>query len=112
MKQSKVFTPAVGKDVKFENASDWGKFFHRVTLKDGRDIGFSADKVAVTDNGDLIAISNSHYNSETKKYDPLETPKTIVALAKGEWICFYSASVLTGDPIGIDWFESTEPAAR
>lgn len=106
--QSKVFAPSTGKDVRFAGASKWGSYFHRVTLKDGRDIGFSADKVAVTDNGDLIAISNSVWSDESGKREPLDIPKTIIALAKGEWVSFYSANVVTGDPIGIDWFESTE----
>jgi hypothetical protein len=109
MKQSKVFTPSTGKDVSFENAYKWGQFFYRVTLKDGRDIGLSADKVLVTDNGDLIAMSNSLYDSETGKREQIEIAKTILALAKGEWISFYSANVITGDPIGIDWFESVDP---
>lgn len=109
MEKSNVFVASTGKDVSFEGAYKWGAFFHRATLKDGRDIGFSADKVVVTDNGDLIAISNSYWDEETGKRESIEVPKTIIALAKGEWISFYSANILTGDPIGIDWFESTEP---
>lgn len=105
MEKSVVFTAAKATSVSFENAWRHGQFFFIATLKDGRDIGFSADKVVITDNGDLIAISTTFYSEETGKRAPVENPKTVIALARGEWVSYYSANVISGDPIAIDWFE-------
>lgn len=105
MDKSVVLTTSKAASVSFENAWRHGQYFFIATLKDGRDLGFSADKVVVTDNGDLIAISTSFYDEESGKRVPTETPKTVIALARGEWASYYSASAITGDPIAIDWFE-------
>ena len=105
MDKSVVLTTSKAASVSFENAWRHGQYFFIATLKDGRDIGFSADKVVVTDNGDLIAISTSFYNDEVGKRVPSENPKTVIALARGEWVSYYSANVVTGDPVAIDWFE-------
>jgi hypothetical protein len=106
MEESMVFNPKLKTtEVKYEKAYLYGQYFHVVTLKDGRDIGLSADKVVVTDNGDLIAISNSHYDETKNERATLPVSKTVLALSRGEWISFYSASAVNGDPLGIEWFD-------
>jgi hypothetical protein len=84
-------------------SSNYGRYFHTAVLKDGREVNFHADKAVVTDNGDLIAVSNSFWNKEAGKYIDSEQTYTILALAKGEWIGFYSSSVFTGLPVGVDY---------
>lgn len=96
--------------VSFPEAYRYGRYFHIATLKDGRDIAFSADKVLVTGTGDLLAMSNSVYNQITKEREEVE-PKTILCLARGEWLSFYAASVMDGDPIGVEWVEGTKSDA-
>jgi hypothetical protein len=108
MTESMVFNPRHGITTEYEKAYRWGEFFHVVTLKDGRDIGLSADKVVVTDNGDFIALSTAILDESTMNRVPFSTPKTILSLAKGEWISFYSASAMTGDPLGIEWTEAVK----
>ena len=106
MEESMVFNPKIKTTtVKYDKAYLYGQYFHVVTLKDGRDIGLSADKVVVTDNGDLIAISNNYYDETKNERVPLPTSKTVLALSRGEWVSFYSASAVNGDPIGIEWFD-------
>lgn len=105
MKQSTVFNPRHGQTLNYDKAHLWGQYFHVVTLKDGRDIGLSADKVVVTDNGDFIALSSSIYDEVKAERIPLSNTKTILALASGEWISFYAASAMSGDPLGVDWYE-------
>lgn len=90
--------------VTFDSAYKYGKYFYIATLKDGRDVAFSADKVLVTDTGDLLAVSSTFYNENTEQREDIES-KTILCLAKGEWLSFYAASALTGDPVGIEWVE-------
>lgn len=90
----------------YENAWKYGQYFYIATLSDGRDVGFSADKVLVTDTGDLIALSSSFHDEKLGRI-PGET-KTILCLAKGQWISFYAASTMTGDPVGIDWIAGTK----
>lgn len=90
--------------VSFEKAYKYGKYFYITTLRDGRDVGFSADKVLVTDNGDLLAMSSTFYNENTNEREDVD-PKTILCLAKGEWLSFYAASAMSGDPVGIEWVE-------
>lgn len=93
----------------YENAWRYGKYFYIATLADGRDVGFSADKVLVTDTGDLLAMSTSFARDRgdgTGKFDREDTePRTNLCLAKDQWVCFYAASALTGDPVGLDWVE-------
>jgi hypothetical protein len=93
------------KDVSFEGASRYGKYFHVATLKDGRSVGFSADKVLVTATGDLLAMSTSYFSLMSEERKETTEAKTILCLAAGEWLSFYAASVSDGDPVGIDWVE-------
>ena len=108
MEQSMVFTTPKKPATEYDKAYLWGEYFHVVTLKDGRDIGISADKLLVTDNGDLLAMSTKFLVETTMERKTLSSPKTILALAKGEWISFYSASSVTGDPLGVEWFEPVD----
>jgi hypothetical protein len=93
----------------YEDAWRYGKYFYVATLADGRDVGFSADRVLVTDTGDMLAMSTSFARDRgdgTGKFDRQDTdPKTILCLAKDQWVSFYAASALTGDPVGLDWVE-------
>jgi hypothetical protein len=95
--------------IEYEDAWRYGKYFYRATLADGRDVGFSADKVLVTDTGDMLAMSTSFARDRedgTGRFDREDTePRTILCLKKDQWVCFYAASALTGDPVGIDWVE-------
>jgi hypothetical protein len=95
-----------GTTIEYENAWKYGEYFYIVTLADGRDVGISVDKVLVTSTGDLLAMSSTFKNdrNETMTIEP----KTILCLAKGQWLSFYAASALTGDPVGIDWIQGTE----
>lgn len=96
--------------VNFPESYRYGQYFYRVTLKDGRDLAVWADKILITDTGDLLAISTTFFSNSAENREP--SPQRInLGLAKDEWVCFYSASVITGDPVGIDWVESDESAS-
>jgi hypothetical protein len=95
-----------GATIEYENAWKYGEYFYIVTLADGRDVGISVDKVLVTGTGDLLAMSST-LRDDRNETIPIE-PKTILCLAKGQWLSFYAASALTGDPVGIDWIQGTE----
>jgi hypothetical protein len=93
----------------YEDAWRYGKYFYVATLADGRDVGFSADRVLVTDTGDLLAMSTSFASDKedgTGRFDREDRdPRTILCLAKGQWVCFYAASAISGDPVGLDWVQ-------
>lgn len=95
-----------GHTLEYENAWRYGEYFYIVTLADGRDVGISTDKILVTGTGDLLAMSSTIRNT---KGEVMNTePKTILCLAKNQWLSFYAASVSTGDPVGIDWIQGTK----
>lgn len=93
--------------LRFENAWRYGKYFYIITLADGRDVGVSADKVLVTDTGALLALSSTIcVDNKDGSFDRIEgEQKTILCLANGQWLSFYASSVITGDPVGIEWIE-------
>ena len=99
-----------------ENAKSvhYGQFYWGVVLEDSRTIYLNADKMVITDTGDLIAISTTQKKSITPEMTELEIdfaefekeprrePLPLLALANGRWLSYFAASVLTGEPIGID----------
>lgn len=101
MKKSMLYPEGL----KTKGSSDSGRYFYHVILPDGRLVGLHADKVLITDTGDLLAVSNSQWSKESAKYESLEYLRVILAMANGEWVSFYQATILDGTPIGIDWVE-------
>lgn len=91
----------------FENAWRYGKYFYVITLADGRDVAVSTDKILVTDTGALLALSSTRcVDNKDGGFDRIDSDqKTILCLANGQWLSFYAASALNGDPVGIEWVE-------
>jgi hypothetical protein len=80
-----------------ENADEYGKRYWGVILNDGRYMYIHADKLIVNESGDLIALrkiasSNEHDGSTQMTF----------CLAKGQWLSFFAANVLTGYPVCVD----------
>lgn len=87
----------------------WGQFFYHVTLKDGRQVALFADKVLITNTGDFLAVTTSEWDFEKSERVTFDHQKTTLALAKGEWLSYYSASIVDGSPLGIDWVDEDVP---
>ena len=93
---------------------NYGQFYWGVVLEDSRTIYLNADKMVITDTGDLIAISTTQKKSITPEMtelqidfaefekEPRREPLPLLALANGHWLSYFAASVMTGEPIGID----------
>jgi hypothetical protein len=93
---------------------NYGQFYWGVVLEDSRTIYLNADKMVITDTGDLIAISTTQKKSITPEMtelqidfaefekEPRREPLPLLALANGRWLSYFAASVMTGEPIGID----------
>jgi hypothetical protein len=83
---------------------NYGQFYWGIVLEDSRLIHVNADKMVVTDTGDLIAISNTR-QLETESGNIIRAPREpmpLIALASGRWLSYYAASALTGEPVGLD----------
>ena len=101
-------------EIENSNSIHYGQFYWGVVLEDSRTIYLNADKMVITDTGDLIAISTTQKKSITPEMTELEIdfaefekeprrePIPLLALANGRWLSYFAASVLTGEPIGID----------
>jgi hypothetical protein len=93
---------------------NYGQFYWGVVLEDSRTIYLNADKMVITDTGDLIAISTTQKKSITPEMTELEIdfaefekeprrePLPLLAFASGHWVAYYAASVMTGESVGLD----------
>jgi hypothetical protein len=86
-------------EIRNPDASNYGAFYWGVVLEDGRSIYIHADRMVVTDTGDLIAISTSR-SKDGVRTD--RNPQPMLALAKGHWVSYFAASVLDGEPVALD----------
>ena len=103
-------------EIENSNSINYGQMYWGVVLEDSRTIYLNADKMVITDTGDLIAISTTQKKSNTfgmtKSGIPVENyefekelrrePLPLLALANGHWVSYFAASVMTGEPIGLD----------
>jgi hypothetical protein len=101
-------------EIENSNSIHYGQLYWGIILEDSRTIYLNADKMVITDTGDLIAISNTRKKSinlgmtkseiEDAQYqkEPRPEPLPLLALANGRWMSYFAASVMTGEPIGID----------
>lgn len=86
-------------EVQNPNASNYGAFYWGIVLEDDRSIYIHADKMVVTDTGDLIAVSTS------RSKDGIRTdrsPQPMLALAKTHWVAYFAASIIDGEPVALD----------
>lgn len=86
------------------NSINYGQFYWAIVLEDSRVIYINADKMVISDTGDLIAISNTRKveNELGIPYTAPRDPAPLLALASGRWLSFYAASVLTGEAVALD----------
>ncbi len=77
------------------NAVKYGDYYWGILLNDGRYIYAHADKVLVTDTGDVMLMRNNT-KSETSFMEPY------LVLAKGHWVSFFAANILNGSPVSLD----------
>jgi hypothetical protein len=101
-------------EIENSNSIHYGQLYWGIILEDSRTIYLNADKMVITDTGDLIAISNTRKKSikpgmtksemEDAQYEkePRPEPLPLLALANGRWMSYFAASVMSGEPIGID----------
>jgi hypothetical protein len=82
-----------------ENAMRHGQHYWGITLADGRTIMIHADKLVVSDTGDLIAIKTHYYHPDLEKYQPAPESKTTFGLASGQWLTYFMADTLVGEPL-------------
>lgn len=101
-------------EIENSNSIHYGQWYWGIILEDSRTIYLNADKMVITDTGDLIAISTTKQKLitpgmtkdqiEDARYEkePRSEPQTLLALANGRWMSYFAASVMTGEPVGID----------
>ena len=101
-------------EIENSNSIHYGQLYWGIILEDSRTIYLNADKMVITDTGDLIAISNTQKKSFTPgmtksewvdsefEKEPRREPLPLLALANGRWMSYFAASVISGEPIGID----------
>jgi hypothetical protein len=101
-----------------ENAWLTARQYYAAILSDGREVNFFADKVVITDTGDMLAISTHKYDEFASKIEaglasftgdtpgdpwiPRSEPKTMLSIAKGSWTAFYAQSVSMSAPISVE----------
>lgn len=84
----------------------YGQRYWGVYLADGRKLFFHADKVVISSTGDLIAVRTHEpalfAGAPTYDYTPLADSYSTLGFASGQWLSYFSASVLNGDPVAVD----------
>jgi hypothetical protein len=96
-----------------ENAWLTARQYYAVILSDGREVSFFADKVVITDTGDMLAISTHKHDELGAKimaggdipddpWIPRSEPKTMLSIAQGSWTAFYAQSVSMSAPIAVE----------
>jgi len=85
-------------------AINYGQFYWAIVLEDSRLIHVNADKMVVTDTGDLIAISNTKRleGESGASYSVPRDSMPLLALASGRWLSYYAASAMTGEAVALD----------
>lgn len=91
-------------DTENPKAINYGQFYWGIVLEDSRLIHVNADKMVVTDTGDLIAISNTKklQGESGASYSVPRDPMPLLALASGRWLSYYAASAMTGEAVALD----------
>lgn len=64
------------------------------------------DDVVISANGDLIVMIHSPGKDEEK------TRRPGIIIPKGDWIVCYAASMITGDPVAVDHWETEKPLSK
>lgn len=95
--------PLFNYDYESEDSSKYGKFYWGIILQDGRHIYINADRMNVSDSGDLIALREI---ARPNEHDG-EIQMTF-SLARGQWLSFFAASVISGMPVCLDNSAKTE----
>ena len=95
-----------------DDANYTARQYYAVILCDGREVNFYADKVVITDTGDMLALAThrydkvagmlSQYTSDGGNWVPRKEPKTMLSIAKGSWTAFYAQSVSMQAPIAVE----------
>jgi hypothetical protein len=104
-----------------ENAWLTARQYYAVILSDGREVNFFADKVVITDTGDMLAISTHKHDELGAKIEaglvsftgdipndpwiPRSEPKTMLSIAQGSWTAFYAKSVSKSTPLAVESIE-------
>ena len=86
-------------DIRNPNAVNYGAYYWGIILEDGRSIYVNADKMVVTDTGDLIAVSTTRMKNSVRTS---HEPQPMLALARGHWVSYFAASSLTGEAVALD----------
>jgi hypothetical protein len=83
---------------------NYGQWYWGVVLEDSRTIYLNADKMVISDTGDLIAISTAKRskNESGESFRVPTEPKPTLAIAKSHWVSYFAASVLTGEAVSLD----------
>ena len=83
---------------------NYGQWYWGVVLEDSRTIYLNADKMVISDTGDLIAISNTRMleGESGNSFRASTDPKPTLAIAKSHWVSYFAASVLTGEAVSLD----------
>lgn len=91
---------------KTENSEsvNYGQYYWGVVLEDSRTIYLNADKMVISDTGDLIAISTgkTSKNESGESFRVPTEPKPTLAIANSHWISYFAASVFTGESVSLD----------
>lgn len=86
-----------------KSAERHGRHFWLVGLPDGREAQVTADGMEVVD-GALTLWTESFYKGDPDNMERVEKPRSnLLALAAGQWVHCYSASVFSGDPVAINY---------
>ena len=75
-----------------------GTYYWGVTLDDGRDVYIWADRLEVSPNGDLIAMS--HVRAEDTR-SKLSSEMPFMSIANGKWVSFWKTLLMDGKPISL-----------
>lgn len=81
-----------------ENAERYGRYYWGIVLADGRYIYLHADSMEVSDAGDILALRKM---DDDEDEDSLGTQITL-SVAKGQWLTFFAANLMNGNPVSID----------
>ena len=85
---------------------NYGQRYWGVYLVDGRQVYFHADKVVVSSDGALLAVRTHEHvyvdGEPTYEYKFLDEAYSTLGFASGQWLSYFSASAINGDPVSID----------
>ena len=83
-------------EIENSNAVNYGKFYWGVVLNDGRYMFFHADRVVI-DDSNLVAVRDIATPNEHDGQS-----QVTLCLAPGQWLTYFAASAMTGEPVCVD----------